>query len=142
MFTPFKIIMASVGVVAMLGTKSTTTITPNEIPAYQPRHADLIQRLIKCESGGVNITKPDSDGVLSDGILQFHRGKGDNIDTGTWGEWSRKSGIKGSPLIPEDAIKMADWALDHGLARHWSCAHVKNNWRLPLKPEFQKLEMK
>jgi len=32
-----------------------------------------VVQLIGCESQGVNISRPDSDGIFSDGILQFYR---------------------------------------------------------------------
>jgi hypothetical protein len=31
------------------------------------------------------------------------------MQSSTWEYFSRLSGIKGSPIIPEDAIRMADW---------------------------------
>jgi hypothetical protein len=55
----------------------------------------------------------DSNGKYSHGILQYQKD--------TWDMFSKKSGIKGSPLIREDAIKMTDWALSNGLGRHWTC---------------------
>lgn len=80
-----------------------------------------IEKLIQCESQGVNISRPDSDGIYSDGILQFHRGPLDTMQSSTWQSFSRASGITGSPLIPADAIKQADWAISHGLGPHWTC---------------------
>lgn len=91
---------------------------------YHPKHAKTISALIKCESAGINISRLDSNGRLSDGTLQYNRGEGNSIEKGTWGAFSRESGIKGSPLIPEDAIRMTDWAIDHGKIGHWSCAHI------------------
>lgn len=83
-----------------------------------------IEKLIQCESQGVNIARPDSDGILSVGILQFHLGPDDSMQSSTWQAFSKASGIAGSPLIPADAIRMADWAIDHGLLDHWSCARI------------------
>ena len=85
-----------------------------------------IERLIQCESGGRNISKPDSDGITSDGILQFHRGPFDTMDGGTWEDFSRQSGITGSPRNPADAIRMTDWAISHGLGPHWTCYRKLN----------------
>lgn len=84
----------------------------------------IIEKLIQCESGGVNISRPDSDGIMSDGILQFHRGPKDTLAGGTWEDFSQASGIRGSPKDPADAIRMTDWAISHGLGPHWTC------WRL------------
>ena len=80
-----------------------------------------IERLIECESGGRNISGPDSDGIISDGILQFHRGPGDTLSRSTWEDFSRASGITGSPRDPADAIRMTDWAISHGLGPRWTC---------------------
>lgn len=91
---------------------------------FEVKHKDTIEKLIQCESGGRNISEPDSDGLTSDGILQFHRGPADTYSGGTWEDFSRASGITGSPKNPADAIRMTDWAIGHGLGPHWSC------WRL------------
>jgi hypothetical protein len=90
-----------------------------------------IEKLIQCESRGMNISERDSDGIISDGILQFHRGPTDTLASSTWEDFSRASGIIGSPRDPADAIRMADWAISHGLGPHWTC------WRLQrLSPIF------
>ncbi len=80
-----------------------------------------IERLIECESGGRNISLPDSDGITSDGVLQFHRGPGDTLSNGTWEDFSRASGLRGSPRDPVEAIRMTDWAISHGLGPRWTC---------------------
>jgi|SRR5579872_1474618 len=80
-----------------------------------------IEKLIQCESRGMNVSRPDSDGIISDGILQFHRGPSDTLAGGTWEDFSQASGITGSPRNPVDAIKMTDWAISHGRGPHWTC---------------------
>ncbi len=90
------------------------------VPFAVKNKAD-IERLIECESGGLNVSGPDSDGIISDGILQFHRGPGDTLARSTWQDFSRESGITGSPRDPADAIRMADWAISHGLGPRWTC---------------------
>jgi hypothetical protein len=80
-----------------------------------------IERLIECESGGRNISELDSDGVISDGVLQFHRGPKDTLSNGTWEDFSRASGLTGSPKNPVEAIRMTDWAISHGLGPRWTC---------------------
>jgi hypothetical protein len=80
--------------------------------------------LIQCESGGVNISRADTGGIFSDGILQYHRGRLNTMASGTWESFSAASHITGSPLIPADAIAQTDWAINHGLLSHWSCAHI------------------
>lgn len=94
-----------------------------EVP-FAVQNKAIIEKLIQCESGGVNISRPDSDGIMSDGILQFHRGPADTLAGGTWEDFSQASGITGSPKDPADAIRMTDWAISHGLGPHWTC------WRL------------
>lgn len=91
---------------------------------FAAHNVRTIEKLIQCESQGVNISRPDSDGIISDGILQFHRGPGNSMASGTWEAFSQASGIVGTPIYPSDAIRMADWAIDHGLLGHWSCAHI------------------
>ena len=78
----------------------------------------------KCESQLQNVSRPDSNGRLSDGIWQYNRGPGNSIASGTWGDFSRRSGITGSPLDPIAAAKMTNWAIDAGLLGHWTCAHI------------------
>jgi len=80
-----------------------------------------IERLIECESGGRNVSEPDSDGITSDGVLQFHRGPGDTLSRSTWEDFSRASGLTGSPRDPVEAIRMTDWAISHGLGPRWTC---------------------
>jgi hypothetical protein len=80
-----------------------------------------IERLIQCETGGRNISEFDSDGIISDGILQFHRGPSDTLSSSTWEDFSRASGVVGSPRNPAEAIRMADWAISHGLGPRWTC---------------------
>jgi hypothetical protein len=87
-----------------------------------------IERLIQCESSGANVSVTDSDGLTSDGILQFHRGPGDTMVDGTWEDFSSASGIVGSPRKPADAIRMTDWALSHGLGPHWTCWRRERSW--------------
>jgi len=80
-----------------------------------------IETLIQCESGGQNISKPDTDGITSDGILQFHRGPDGTMSHGTWEDFSKWSGLGGSPRNPTDAIRMTDWAIDHDFGYRWTC---------------------
>ena len=86
-------------------------------------NAETIKKLIRCESNGENVSRPDSDGIISDGILQYHRSKKspDIAGSGTWDDFSKESGIKGSPNNVSDAIRMTDWAIDNGKIGHWSC---------------------
>ncbi len=91
---------------------------------FAVKNKATIEKLIQCESRGMNISRPDDDGLMSDGILQFHRGPADTLVRGTWEDFSQASGIKGSPKDPADAIRMTDWAISHGLGAHWAC------WRL------------
>jgi hypothetical protein len=89
------------------------------------RNKAAIEKLIQCESHGLNVSRPDSDGITSDGILQFHRGPSDTLAGGTWKDFSQASGITGSPKDPIDAIRMTDWAISHGLGSHWTCWRIR-----------------
>lgn len=99
-------------------------VKPNA-PVIKPlKHEAVINRLIACESSGVNISRPDSNGRISDGILQFNRGPSNVLGSGTWAHMSALSNIKGSPLIPGDAKRMADWMISAGYGPRWTC------WRI------------
>jgi hypothetical protein len=77
--------------------------------------ADLaIEHLIPCESGGRAVDRVDTNGKMSYGILQFQ----------DWPEWERVSGISGNPDNPDDAIRMAEWGIEHGMIEHWTCARI------------------
>ena len=75
----------------------------------------IVAQLIRCESGGRNVKIVDSNGYYSYGILQ--------IQSSTWNWWSEMAGIKGNPMIPQDAIKVANWAVANGYGPHWTCWH-------------------
>jgi hypothetical protein len=94
---------------------------------FRPENPEKLVKLIQCESQGVNVSRPDSDGIFSDGILQFHRAsKNSLIGSGTWAWMEKLSGLRGSPIIPADAIRMTDWAISHGLGPHWTCWHLQH----------------
>jgi hypothetical protein len=77
--------------------------------------ADLaIEHLIPCESGGRIVDRLDTNGKMSYGILQFQ----------DWPEWEHMSGISGDPDNPDDAIRMAEWGIEHGMIDHWACARI------------------
>lgn len=92
---------------------------------FAVKNKATIEKLIQCESRGMNISRPDSDGITSDGILQFHRGPADTLASSTWEDFSKASGIAGSPKDPADAIRMTDWAISHGLGFHWTCWRIE-----------------
>jgi hypothetical protein len=98
---------------------STVSVCPIWASLEQAKHKDKIAKLISCESGGRNGCWPDSDGINSCGILQFH-------EDGTWQEMSYKSGIVGTSSDPNDAIRMADWMIDNGYLRRWTCAKIEH----------------
>jgi hypothetical protein len=77
--------------------------------------ADLaIEHLIPCESMGKTVNRIDSNGKMSYGILQFQ----------DWDEWEAVSGLRGDPDNREDAIRMAEWAVENGMVNHWTCAQI------------------
>jgi hypothetical protein len=81
------------------------------------QYPQTIEKLIQCESQGVNIARPDSNRKISWGILQFN-------GTSTWQEMERRFEYLGSPMIPGDAIHMADMMISGGFLRRWTCAHI------------------
>lgn len=81
------------------------------------KHRGIIRELISCESQGRNIARPDSNGLLSYGILQFN-------GTSTWNEFSRRAGVSGSPMEPRKAILVADFMISNGQLGRWTCAHL------------------
>lgn len=83
------------------------------LPEPPPRNKAVIDRLIECESHGKNVEIVDVNGKWSRGILQFQ--------DSTWADFSRMSGLHGSPLVPTEAIRMADWAISHGYGSRWGC---------------------
>jgi hypothetical protein len=46
------------------------------------------------------------------------------MQSSTWALLSKASGLKGSPAIPSDAIRMTDWAINHGLLDHSTYARL------------------
>jgi hypothetical protein len=92
---------------------------------FNLQNATSDQKVISCESQGVNISRPDSDGIISDGVAQFHRAsKTSPVGSGTWAWMEKLSGITGTPINPIAAIKMLDWAISHNLLDQWSCAKI------------------
>jgi hypothetical protein len=98
--------------------------------SFHVHNREALQKLISCESGGKNISKPDSNHRISDGILQFNRDQSNLLGSGTWAWMESLSGIKGSPIFPADAIKLADWAISHNLGSNWTCWHLMGLDRL------------
>jgi hypothetical protein len=88
------------------------------------KNAAIIEKLIQCESQGVNVSRPDSNNLISDGILQFNRGASDVLGTGTWADMSTRFHIYGSPINPPDAIRMADAMISNGFLGRWTCARI------------------
>lgn len=90
--------------------------------AEQVRLDAVVQKLIDCESGGKSVRIIDSNGYYSYGILQFQKS--------TWDDFSEQSGIVGDPMVPNDAITMARWAVRNGYGTRWSCwRNVPKEWR-------------
>jgi hypothetical protein len=81
-------------------------------PVY---NSSSLERLIQCESQGRNISRTDSNGQISWGILQFN-------GTSTWNEMEQRFNFYGDPRNPSDAIHMADMMISGGLIRRWACA--------------------
>lgn len=88
---------------------------------HYAEHPILMMELMRCESQFTVISRIDSNGVYSDGPLQFNRGPKNTMEGGTWNDMSQRSGIDGSPMDPIAAIKISDWMIDHGFGPRWSC---------------------
>ena len=85
--------------------------------AFPVYNAATIARLIECESQGLNIGRPDSNGQMSWGVLQFN-------GTSTWQEMEHRFHFHGDPRNPAEAIHMADMMISNGLLGRWSCART------------------
>lgn len=108
----------------------TTALIPGkkyEIPIEQVKPLPIVERLIYCETRGRNLTVLDSNGKLSKGVLQFQ--------DETWDELSKRSGIVGTPYVREDAIRMANWAIDRGELWRWRNCAEKIRALAPLEPK-------
>ena len=81
-------------------------------PVY---NSSTLGRLIQCESQGLNISRTDSNGQMSWGILQFN-------GSSTWNEMEQRFNFYGDPRNPPDAIHMADMMISSGLIGRWTCA--------------------
>jgi len=84
---------------------------------FPVKNKEIIEKLISCESEGVNIASADSDGNINWGILQFN-------GTTTWQEMETRFNLRGSPMIPADAIRLADAMISAGFLGKWTCAHL------------------
>jgi hypothetical protein len=82
-------------------------------PVY---NLSAVESLIECESQGQNISRVDSNGLISRGILQFN-------GTSTWNEMEHRFNFYGDPGNPPQAIHMADMMISSGLIGRWTCAH-------------------
>jgi hypothetical protein len=77
----------------------------------------ILRKLIKCESQNTNIARMDSNHLMSFGLLQFN-------GTATWSTFAPLAGVSSTPLIPQAAIKVADWMISHGQLHRWTCAYI------------------
>jgi hypothetical protein len=84
---------------------------------FEVHNVQDIEKLIQCESQGVNIARPDSNHKISWGVLQFN-------GTSTWDEMELRFDYEGSPMIPGDAVHMADMMISAGFLGRWTCAHI------------------
>lgn len=91
---------------------------------FAVQNVSVIEKLIGCESQGVNVSRPDSNGRISDGILQFNRGPADTLGSGTWADMEHRFNFLGSPINPPDAIHLADLMISAGFIHRWSCARI------------------
>jgi len=76
----------------------------------------VVAHLIPCESHDVSVKHLDSNHAFSYGVLQ--------IQSSTWAEFSRQSGLSGDPMRSPDAVQMGLWAVEHGYLWRWSCAKL------------------
>jgi len=83
--------------------------------SFPVRNLSTVEQLIQCESQGQNISRVDSNGQVSRGILQFN-------GTSTWNEMEHRFDFYGDPRNPTAAIHMADMMISDGLVGRWTCA--------------------
>jgi hypothetical protein len=83
---------------------------------FRVHNLSIVESLIQCESQGQNISRVDSNGQISRGILQFN-------GTSTWNEMEHRFNFYGDPGNPPQAIHMADMMISSGLIGRWTCAH-------------------
>jgi len=76
----------------------------------------VLANLIPCESQGRSVKHLDSNHEFSYGVLQ--------IQSSTWAQFEKGSGIIGSPMNPATAIDVGLWAVEHGYLSKWSCAKL------------------
>jgi hypothetical protein len=84
--------------------------------SFPVHNLSTVESLIECESQGQNISRVDSNGQISRGILQFN-------GTSTWNEMEQRFNFYGDPGNPPEAIHMADMMISSGLIGRWTCAH-------------------
>lgn len=84
-------------------------------PVSVERAISTLPYLIACESGDNSVSEIDSNGLLSQGILQYQAWKAD---------WETSSGLNGDPMIRYDAVVMGIWGLTNGRIARWSCASI------------------
>jgi Transglycosylase-like domain len=80
-------------------------------PIHNPA---VLERLIQCESKGLNVSRTDSSGQMYSGVLQFN--------SATWKEMEQRFDFHGDPRNPSEAIHMADMMISGGLIGRWTCA--------------------
>jgi hypothetical protein len=83
------------------------------------KNTDDLRKLIKCESHNTNIARIDSNGLMSWGLLQFN-------GTATWSEFSKLANVTGTPMMPKKAIQVADFMINAGQIKRWTCARILN----------------
>jgi hypothetical protein len=91
---------------------------------FEVKNKTDIEKLIQSESQGVNISRPDSNRRISDGVLQFNRGPSDILGSRTCSDMEARFGFFGSPIQPADAIHMADLMVTNGFLSRWTCAGI------------------
>jgi hypothetical protein len=80
----------------------------------------LLRKLIQCESQDQNVSRIDSNGLLSRGILQFN-------GTSTWADFAPRASVSSTPLNPQAAIAVADYMITEGFADRWGC-YTLHHW--------------
>lgn len=83
--------------------------------SFPVQNRSVVEQLIQCESQGQNISRMDTNGQLSLGILQFN-------GTSTWNEMEHRFDFYGDPRNPSQAIHMADMMISNGFVGRWTCA--------------------
>ena len=98
---------------------------------FEVQNKAEIEKLIDCESAGLNVSGPDSDGLISDGILQFHRGPEDTLTRSTWEDFFK--GQRNRGITHESRRRNQNGGLGHQPRLRSALDMLAHSELIPLK---------